>query len=52
MKSDITKKENIQLRITEQDKQRWSEAAQKRGMSLSEYIRYVVNVAYERSEKE
>lgn len=37
------KTEQIIIRVSEVDKKLWSEAAAKRGMSLSEYIRYTIN---------
>lgn len=43
------KTDRVQLRITEFEKEKWESAAAERGMSLSEYIRLVVNIAVEKN---
>jgi uncharacterized protein (DUF1778 family) len=40
-----TKDDRIVMRINPLEKARWSEAAEARGQTLSEYIRYTVNRA-------
>lgn len=38
---------NINMRITEVEKKSWQEFANKRGQTLSEFIRFVVNMKIE-----
>lgn len=37
----------VQIRISEQEKANWKAAAEAAGMSLSEYIRFVMNLRIE-----
>ena len=39
----------VQLRISEIEKNKWAEEAARRGMTLSEFIRFVVNAKIDES---